>query len=191
MEDFGVRNVEVTELWSMDESSLENLVEQYEKVYGLIFLFKWDGSSNNLEINTEEHSKRRRILEVDETPVDLFFARQVIHNACATQAILGVLFNSPTGSTGINLGETLENLKQFMMPLPPDMKGETIGASDVLRTVHNSFAHRDMFALDKEKKYIGSSKEDIFHFIAYGKMSPFCINILTQITCDRTCIYFL
>ncbi|CAF4278717.1 unnamed protein product, partial [Rotaria magnacalcarata] len=49
----------------------------------LIFLFKWqqtDSSNQNLVKDSR--------LE------DIFFARQVITNACATQAIVSVLLNS-------------------------------------------------------------------------------------------------
>jgi ubiquitin carboxyl-terminal hydrolase L5 len=123
-------------------------------------------------MDVEGTTKRRKLLDVDEAPSDLFFARQVIHNACATQAILSILFNSPSESAasshGFQLGSTLEELKSFMMSLPPDMRGETIGSSDTVRTVHNSFAQRNMFGIDSKKKQVTSSSEDVYHFIAYG-----------------------
>lgn len=105
-------------------------------------------------------------LTEDDTPHDLFFARQVTTtNACATQAISSILLNAPAanddGDEGtkeqdvgkIILGPTLEGLKAFTSTFPPDIKGEAIGVSEDIRMAHNSFARKETF--------------DVFHFIAY------------------------
>ena len=51
-------------------------------IHGLIFLFKWVGG---MEIDGE--------FVKDSRADEIVFVKQVIENACATQAILGVLLN--------------------------------------------------------------------------------------------------
>lgn len=102
----GVRGVEFEEVYSLDEGTLGAL--HTSGVRGLVFLFKWRAG---------EKDARRAVGEGESA--GLFFAKQVINNACATQAILAVLFNCP----GIELGEALGNLKAFSADFSPEMKG--------------------------------------------------------------------
>jgi ubiquitin carboxyl-terminal hydrolase L5 len=117
-------------------------------VYGLIFLFKW-----------RQEREERQYADVP----GLFFAKQVISNACATQAILSgalfhplprvaqsdcrvaVLLNAPD----IELGEVIGSFKSFTsgncvlgvvchladarLDFPPALKGEAIGNCQVRR----------------------------------------------------------
>jgi ubiquitin carboxyl-terminal hydrolase L5 len=48
----------------------------------------------------------------------IFFAKQIINNACATQAILSILLNH----SDIELGEDLANFKAFTTEFPPDVR---------------------------------------------------------------------
>mmetsp|Transcript_11996 Transcript_11996/g.14992 ORF Transcript_11996/g.14992 Transcript_11996/m.14992 type:complete len:266 (-) Transcript_11996:43-840(-) len=108
---------------------------------------------------------------MEDIPSDLFFAKQVTTNACATQAILSILLNVEQKSDGDNsgglvLGSTLEGFKNFTGSFPPDLRGEAIGASEEIRTAHNSFAKNDSF-LAEQKQRKAEEDDDVFHFVAY------------------------
>jgi ubiquitin carboxyl-terminal hydrolase L5 len=147
IEKFGVQNVGVEEIWSLD------MVDESLKAntYGLIYLFKWRAEAD-----------QRPVVNV---PEGLFFAKQVVQNACATQAILSVLMNSES----IELGEDLGNFKSFAgAGIDSESLGVAIGSHDLIRTVHNSFARPDPFVADDEDKDNKKGKsEDVYHFVAY------------------------
>lgn len=90
-----------------------------------------------------------------------FFAKQVINNACATQAIISILMNRPE----IDLGESLTQLKSFAQDIPADMRGLALGNSSQIRTTHNSFARPEPFVFESKDK--DAEDEDAFHFIGY------------------------
>ncbi|XP_018335101.1 ubiquitin carboxyl-terminal hydrolase isozyme L5, partial [Agrilus planipennis] len=145
--EFGVKGAQVEELWSLDGEQFENL----KPIHGLIFLFKW--------AKDEEPSGPI----VQDSRLDkLFFARQVIENACATQAILSVLLNCR--HPDIKLGSTLSELREFCQGFDANMKGLTISNSPVIRSVHNSFARQNLFEFDNS---LASKSEDVYHFIGY------------------------
>jgi ubiquitin carboxyl-terminal hydrolase L5 len=77
LNDIGVEDTEVSEIYSLDE----NEQQTDGASYGLIFLFKW-----------RQETDEREVIDPLHIP-SLFFARQVVTNACATQAILSVILN--------------------------------------------------------------------------------------------------
>lgn len=118
-------------------------------MYGLIFLFKWrSGEAPSAPVEAENAN-------------NVFFASQVITNACATQAILSVLMNCPPD---VELGEELSNMKSFTAEFDADLKGLAISNSEKIRTAHNSFARPEPIMEDQRA---ASGEEDVFHFIAY------------------------
>ena len=140
---FGVQNIEVQEIYSLDSSE-----QRKEKSHGLIFLFKWRSEVDD-----------RVVLDPSETPV--YFARQIVQNACATQAILGILLNAD----GVVLGDILDNFKAFTSEIDSESKGIAIGNSDALREAHNSFARPEPFLQEESKS--SSEGAEAYHFIAY------------------------
>ncbi|GBG34123.1 Ubiquitin carboxyl-terminal hydrolase [Hondaea fermentalgiana] len=141
----GVKNIQVEELYSLDDD-----FSDMKPMYGLIFLFKWRPEEDDRPVN----------VGCDE---ELFFARQMITNACATQALLSILLNIQ--SDEVDIGPSLRSFKEFVGVMPPDMRGEAISNLDNVRLAHNSFNRPEPFFSDK-KQYAGPD-DDVFHFIAY------------------------
>ncbi|XP_022110846.1 ubiquitin carboxyl-terminal hydrolase isozyme L5-like [Acanthaster planci] len=149
---FGVTGAQVEEIWTLDdEASLARL----KPVHGLIFLFKWQAG--------EEPSGA---VVQDSRLEKIFFAKQVITNACATQAILSVLLNCQ--HEDIDLGKKLSEFKEFTSSFDPTMKGLSISNSEVIRQVHNGFSRQQMFEFDSS---LANKDEDAYHFVGYIPIS--------------------
>uniref|UniRef100_A0A8C7XNV8 Ubiquitin carboxyl-terminal hydrolase n=1 Tax=Oryzias sinensis TaxID=183150 RepID=A0A8C7XNV8_9TELE len=158
----GCKGAQVEEIWSMEPENFENL----KPVHGLIFLFKWQPG--------EEPAGSI----VQDSRLDhIFFAKQVINNACATQAIVSVLLNC--SHSDIVLGDTLSEFREFSQSfdaavrywylfnsssVAASMKGLALSNSEVIRQVHNSFARQQMFEFDAKSS---AKDEDAFHFVSY------------------------
>lgn len=120
-------------------------------VHGLIFLFKWVKDDEPLGS-----------IVADNRLDNIFFAKQVIQNACATQSILSVLLNC--SHRDVDLGDTLGDFKEFTQSFDAFNKGLAMSNASQIRTVHNSFARQTLFELDNSKN---NKDEDVFHFVSY------------------------
>ncbi|TPX35542.1 hypothetical protein SmJEL517_g02063 [Synchytrium microbalum] len=141
IEQFGVHGLEFEEIWDLDTLARE-------APYGLIFLFKYTPSEPAGVVQPEAPG--------------VFFAKQVINNACATQAIISILLNR----NDVDPGPLLTEFKSFAMEFPSDMRGLALSNSDNIRTIHNSFAKSDPFVSDNAKDD-DDDKEDAFHYVSY------------------------
>eukprot|EP00606_Chrysophyceae_sp_TOSAG23-5_P001280 GSChrysophyteH2.ASY1.ANO1.1497.1 assembled CDS len=145
IEGLGVKDTSVSEIYSFD------MAEEWQKqgCQGFIYLFKY---------KREEDPR-----PVVDAPEGMFFARQIVQDACATQALLSVLMNAD-----VELGEMLSDFKGFAGVLDSESMGITIGNHDGIRSVHNSFSRPEPFVMDDEDKKRNKGKEqDVFHFVAY------------------------
>ena len=144
IKNIGVKGVQVEEILDLDILETSN-----DPVYGLIFLFKYMKNSGYTP----------NVLQYWDT--DLFFAKQIIENACATQAILGVLLNN---SEKIDIGPTLKELKSFTADMDPSTRGLAFSNCEKIKIEHNKFSHPEPFVFTKE---IAQDGDDVFHFVAY------------------------
>lgn len=145
IQNLGVKDVEVNEIFTLED---KEYINSFEEIFGFIFLFKWTPETN------------KKVTPNFQSP-SLFFAEQVIPDACATQAILSILLNN---SSKLNLGENLKNFREFSLNLDPYSRGLAIGESDHIRKTHNSFAKPEPFIFQRVKS---GPKEDAFHFVSY------------------------
>lgn len=154
VKDFGVNGVELEEIYD-----LANKMKR--PVYGFIFLFRW----------VEERRNRRKIIDQTDIYVkdddiinNMFFARQIIPNSCATHALLSILLNSPD----IDLGEVLQRIKGYTNGMTPENKGLAIGNIPEIARAHNSHAKpltgiNNTKSKNKTTKFTG----DAYHYVSY------------------------
>uniref|UniRef100_A0A8C2UHS0 ubiquitinyl hydrolase 1 n=1 Tax=Chinchilla lanigera TaxID=34839 RepID=A0A8C2UHS0_CHILA len=113
-------------LWSLEPENFEKL----KPVHRLIFFFEWQPGEEPAD-SVVQDSRLDTII----------FAKQVINNACATQAIV-----------------------KFSQSFDAAMKRLALYNSDVIRQVHNSFARQQMLEFDAKTS---AKEEDTFHFVSY------------------------
>ena len=70
-------------------------------------------------------------------------------------------------SDKLDVGPALSEFQSFTAPLPPDLRGECLSNSALIRTTHNSFARAAPFAHEEKRPASDDDGEDLYHFIAY------------------------
>src|SRR5690606_10654775 len=144
--------VQLEELLSLDEGSLQALAP----LYGVIFLFHYSPSVIQASATNPDGTKDFEAAD------NIFFAKQVIQNACGTQAILSVLLNQ---DNGVDIGKDLREFRDFTASFPSEFRGEALSNSELIRTVHNSFARSSPFVDETVRE--ATDDDDLYHFIAY------------------------
>ncbi|KAI6173528.1 Ubiquitin carboxyl-terminal hydrolase [Aphelenchoides besseyi] len=142
---FGATGLQVEELYCLDFDQLKD----FQPVYGLIFLFKY-------RPDEEPYGK----LVPDNK--DIYFAQQVINNACATQAIVNLLLN--LDQEKVSLGPILENFRSFSLEMDPSSRGLCLSNSQEIRELHNSFARQNFLEIEAPKN---SKDDNSYHFVTY------------------------
>lgn len=128
----------------MEDSDFADL----RPVFGLVFLFKWrPGEEPTGQLATDYRN--------------VYFAQQVITNACATQALVNMLLNVRDPS--VELGPLLSGFKTFSADFDPANRGLCLSNAEDIRAVHNSFGRQHLFELDVR----APEKEDNYHFVTY------------------------
>lgn len=145
LENIGAKGLAVEEVYSFDD---EEALAELGHIYGFIFLFRY----------TKPTEERACLIDFDP---ELFYARQVVTNACGTQAMLSVIMNIPD----LEMSEELKQFKEFAMVLDSENRGYALGESEMIRRHHNSFAKPEPFEYAQTRK--AKDGDDVFHFIAY------------------------
>lgn len=158
LREIGVSDAAVEEVYALDDASLRS----FSPAHGLIFLFRWKPSPND---DDEEPT----------CPENIWFANQVIDNACASLALLNIVLNSSA-----TLSKELQDFKEYSTDLTPPLKGLAVANYEHVRNIHNSFARKaemvdcDIYLAEqmvKKGKRVnngGDAEDDeVFHFIAY------------------------
>ncbi|KAL2752214.1 hypothetical protein ACRALDRAFT_1083741 [Sodiomyces alcalophilus JCM 7366] len=120
LRDYGVRDVKIQEIFSIDDDSLKLLPQP---VYGLIFLYQY-------------YSEDYEAVEPSDDS-QVWFANQTTDNACATVAMMNIIMNSE-----VEIGPELEAFKKATMDMSYPLRGHALSMNDHLRAIHNSLTRR-------------------------------------------------
>ncbi|KAG7095648.1 hypothetical protein E1B28_006370 [Marasmius oreades] len=124
----GINNIEFIELYDIEPWAVDHL-----NPHGLIFCFRWkkDKDSQDHRPKTSDDFQNDLIEQV-------WFANQLSDDACASHAILNVLFNCDRDK--VDVGEELVSFREETKDMSGIMKGLAVSSSHLIRKAHNSLA---------------------------------------------------
>ncbi|CAG8454590.1 5925_t:CDS:10 [Diversispora eburnea] len=165
MYDLGVRGAKATEVFVLDQ---QDNFDELGQIFGIVFLFKMIGDVSG---DLRGLNKDVEYEPIEELPKNVYFANQVVENACATLAILNIVLNCPQ----LEIGQELKEFKDFTWELPPATRGCTIANHPTFRQIHNSMARHPEDALiveepvrkKKKSEIVEELSNEVYHYIAY------------------------
>ncbi|KAF3047542.1 hypothetical protein E8E12_010173 [Didymella heteroderae] len=131
LKDMGVRDIKIEELVSLHPEYLQDNPIPGTS-YGLIFLYQYRDQGSSVQPDASSH---------------VWFANQLpAQNSCATLAMINILMNNDE----VEIGEHLQQFKDFTKDLNPYQRGEAVASFDFVKRIHNSFAKKmDILEADK------------------------------------------
>ncbi|KAJ2961039.1 hypothetical protein NQZ79_g3677 [Umbelopsis isabellina] len=148
----GTKGVQVEELMSADMETLDFM----SPVFGFTFLVHY---------TPNKYHKDDMVV----VGGDIYFANQLVNNACSTQAILSILLNC---EDVLDIGDDLHAFRESTKDYSPLMKGAAIRDDNKIRSAHNSLSRHELIPEDSSKT---SEIEDdaMFHYVSYVPVSGY------------------
>ncbi|CAO3694593.1 unnamed protein product [Umbelopsis ramanniana] len=148
----GAKGVQVEELMSADTETLDFI----SPVFGFTFLVHY---------TPNKYHKDDMVV----VGGDIYFANQLVNNACSTQAILSILLNC---DDVLDIGDDLRSFRESTKDYNPLLKGSAVRDDSNIRSAHNSLAkHQE--AVDEAAKSSDTDEDAMFHYVSYVPVSGY------------------
>jgi len=148
----GAKGVQVEELMSADTETLDFI----SPVFGFTFLVHY---------TPNKYHKDDMVV----VGGDIYFANQLVNNACPTQAILSILINC---QDVLDIGDELLSFRDNTKDYNPLLKGAAIRDDPNIRSAHNSLAkHQE--GLEEAGKSSDTEEDAMFHYVSYVPVSGY------------------
>ncbi|KAL9546697.1 hypothetical protein MBANPS3_006532 [Mucor bainieri] len=173
-----------SEKWALipsDPAVFQDMIQQYgidevqaEEIFALEFL---DENKDNTDVHGlifisgyVEEELPDDFEKPDPLASDIVFTAQLVTNACATLALLAVLFNA-----NINKGHILDHFLEYTKSFSPIDRGMCLGSSQEIRSIHDAYASNanhiaedamDVSSDDDNEDYELVDAEN-YHYISY------------------------
>ncbi|KAI9204801.1 ubiquitin carboxyl-terminal hydrolase [Polychytrium aggregatum] len=192
----GIEGIQVEEVFTLEADDLA----AFGTIYGLILCYSLSEESDasdhdeqsavesdmdltETESEPESEPEPKPQSEPEPEPTaNLFFARQLIDNACGTLALINIVCNA---AGAIRIGPTLEAYREFAQDFTPAQKGAALSNLHFIRDIHNSFHSQiarfddcDWTEEDGESQEKDSEAEPDYHFVSFVplKGSVYCMD---------------